>query len=66
MSTYWVAPHNPPSRLEVPWEDLHQAFGTEPFSNLKIRYTHVPSEDLGRVLDELFKDGSLGKTVKEF
>jgi len=72
MATYWVAPSNPPSKFEAAWGDLHEAFGTEPFSRqqglnvLRERYTHVPEGDLGRVLDSLATDGNLGRSEREF
>ena len=72
MSTFWVAPDNPPSYLIDAWELLYEKFGTEPFSKgvavdvLLEEYPNLDRPSLGKMVDGFVEQGSLGTSERDF
>ncbi len=70
--TYWIAPENPPEHMVDAWETLHEAFGTEPFSQrqgiavLMEKYPDLADSNLERILDGFARKGNLGMSEREF
>jgi len=70
--TYFVLPENPPEYLTDAWELLYEKFGTEPFSKgvavdvLVGKYPNLDRPSLGKLVDGLVEQGSLGVSEKEF
>ncbi len=70
--TYQIALENPPEHMVDAWEALHEAFGTEPFSQrqgiatLMEKYPDLADSNLDRILDGFVRKGNLVTSEREF